>query len=474
MLPLVPWFAIAAASGLFTAWAEAKFIGAEGAEFSFSLLQRVLLAGRVLVFYAAHVAWPTRLMFIYPRWDLSAGGLWPWLCLFGVGAVLAAAWAASRGWRGSLAGLLFVVGTLFPALGFVNVYPFRFSFVADHFQYLASLGLILPASWAIAMLIRSSGLGAAARAALLLALPAVLGVLSWRQARVYRDAQTLYRSAIAANPDAWLMHYNLAVTLGMGPAHLGEAISEYRATVRLKPDHWEAHNNLASALLKQPGGSAEAIVEYREALRYNPDYSEAENNLGIALRDEPGRRGEAEAHLRAAIRLRPDYDAAHSNLGALLLHKPGSAGRGGDRVSGGGPAGARNGRLSLQPGERAGPRAGAPRDEAIAEYRAALGLKPRVRRGPQQPGRGARPEAGPRRRGDRRMPRGPAPRPRQRTNPPEPGQHAGQDAGAKEPKRRGNTWPPPDQIPTTPRPIYGLGLLLAGGTRPRCGRNRRV
>jgi hypothetical protein len=28
----------------------------------------------------------------------------------------------------------------FPVLGFFNVYYFRFSFVADHFQYLASMG----------------------------------------------------------------------------------------------------------------------------------------------------------------------------------------------------------------------------------------------------------------------------------------------------------------------------------------------
>src|SRR2546430_11245630 len=39
--------------------------------------------------------------------------------------------------RGILAAILIFLGLLFPALGFINVYPFLYSFVADHFQYLA-------------------------------------------------------------------------------------------------------------------------------------------------------------------------------------------------------------------------------------------------------------------------------------------------------------------------------------------------
>ena len=51
--------------------------------------------------------------------------------------------------RGPLAGYLYFCGTLAPALGFVDVYPFRFSYVADHFQYLASLGVIVPVACAL-------------------------------------------------------------------------------------------------------------------------------------------------------------------------------------------------------------------------------------------------------------------------------------------------------------------------------------
>ena len=79
-----------------------------------------------------------------------------WQYLFPAAALLALAalGALGRRWRGPLAGSLFFVGTLFPVLGFCNVYPFLFSFVADHFQYLASLGVITLVSVGIALLLQ--------------------------------------------------------------------------------------------------------------------------------------------------------------------------------------------------------------------------------------------------------------------------------------------------------------------------------
>jgi tetratricopeptide (TPR) repeat protein len=324
ILPLVPWIIVAAASGLFTAWTEAKFIGAQGADFSFTAMQRLLLAGKVIVFYAGQLAWPAHLMFIYPRWTLDPTEPIQWLFLAGVLIAAVCSGLYSRRSRGPLAGLLLFVGTLFPALGFVNVYPFRFSFVADHFQYLASIGIIVPGAWLIWKCARALRLHPAAQLGVCGVVSLALCCATWSQARIYRDSETLYRLTLAVNPAAWLMHYNLAVTLSAEPGHLSEAIAEYRATLQLKPDHWEAHNNLASALLKSPGHVSEALAHYAEALHYNPDFADAENNLGVALEDEPGRLGDAENHLRAAIRIQPAYDAAHSNLGALLLHKPGA------------------------------------------------------------------------------------------------------------------------------------------------------
>ena len=90
------------------------------------------------------MVWPANLIFTYPRWKIDAGVWWQYLFPAGVLAAgdrpLLAGAEASR----TAGGFLIFAGTLFPVLGFLNVYPFIFSFVADHFQYLACLGIIVP------------------------------------------------------------------------------------------------------------------------------------------------------------------------------------------------------------------------------------------------------------------------------------------------------------------------------------------
>ena len=74
--PLLPFFAVGLIGGLFTAWVERHFIGAQGAAFHFSLIERGLIAGRDFWFYLFKIVWPAELIFIYPRWNVSAAVWW--------------------------------------------------------------------------------------------------------------------------------------------------------------------------------------------------------------------------------------------------------------------------------------------------------------------------------------------------------------------------------------------------------------
>jgi len=313
--PLLPWFALGAGAGLTTSWVERAYIGAQGADFALSPVERALVAGRAICFYAAKLFWPANLTFNYPRWRLDTSAWWQFLYPLGVVALLVALALLARRRRAPLAAFLLFTGTLFPVLGFLNVYPFLYSFVADHFQYLASLAIIVPAAAILTRICPKPAIAAV--------LPAVLGVLAWHQSAIYRDVETLYRDTLAHNPESWLAHNNLGVRLVKSPGHFAEAIGEYQAALRINPNDAQAHNNLGNALAQMPGRLPGAIAEYHAALRIAPRFAEAHNSLGSAWLATPGRLPDALAEFETALRLRPDYAEAHNNRGNALARMPG-------------------------------------------------------------------------------------------------------------------------------------------------------
>jgi Tfp pilus assembly protein PilF len=314
VVPVLPWFAAGAAAGLHTAWIERAQLGAEGADFALSPAQRVLLAGRVAWFYLGKLIWPADLTFNYPRWTIDATSatayVWPAAALIAVVGL----WAVRRRSRGPLAAALLFAGSLFPVLGFVNVYPFVFSFVADHFAYLPSLGLIAGlAAGAATVAARDARLGRVAPAAAGVLLIA-LGALTWRQSQIYRDAPTLYEATLARNPDCYLCLNNLG-TLAARGGDMEEAARFYGEAVRIKPDSPEAHNNLGSALA-QSGKMAESLPHFEQAVRAAPNYVSARVNFGGVL-FRMGRVAEAKAQFEAALRVMPDYAPARQNLAVI-------------------------------------------------------------------------------------------------------------------------------------------------------------
>ncbi len=314
--PLVPWFAAAVAWGSFSAWVEHSYVGAQGRDFALGLGQRLLVAGRAAWFYACKLVWPSDLIFIYPRWSPDTADLAQWVYPAALAALFAGlVWTARRS-RAPLAVALLYIGTLFPTLGLFNVYAFIFSFVADHWQYLASAGALAAAAAAVSTGIAASPerLRPAARGAAA-ALVIVLGILAWRQAQMYRDIETFYRVTLERNPSSWMGHVNLGL-IELDRGELSSAEEHFREAARLKPDNAQAHNDVGLACFRS-GRLDEAIAEYQTAVRLVPVFAEARNNLGLAL-SRRGRLDEAQAQLREAVRLKPGYSEAHNNLGIVL------------------------------------------------------------------------------------------------------------------------------------------------------------
>src|SRR5438034_221419 len=191
-------------------------------------------------------------------------------------------WSLRRWSRAPLAGVLIYIFMLLPTLGFLNQFFFIYSFVSDHWQYLACLGIITPCASGIVLLAgQLKSWQAWLERGTILLLPGVLFLLTWQQSRMYTDAETLYRTTIARNPGCWMAYNNLGNTLSQAN-RIPEAMDLFKQALRINPDNGAAYYNLGNALVLT-GRTSEAIDQYKQALRIIPNYAKAHNNLGNAL-----------------------------------------------------------------------------------------------------------------------------------------------------------------------------------------------
>jgi len=315
VVPSIPFFFLAAVAGLVTRWFENVGIGYKATILDLSLLDRCLIAGRAFWFQLGNLLWPSNLTFVYPRWEINAHVWWQYLFPLAVLGLLGILWTVRRWSRAPLAGVLVYIFLLLPSLGFLNIYFFIYSFVADHWQYLACLGIITPCASGIVLLTgRSKRWQALLEPATMLLLGGVLFVLTWQQSRMYTDIETLYRTTIARNPSCWMAQVNLGNILYQAN-RIPEAMELFKQVLRMKPA--VGYYSVANALVLK-GRTSEAIEQYKQALQIDPDYAEAHHNLGSAFA-LTGRTQEAIEHYEQSLRIDPAFAGAHNNLGHALV-----------------------------------------------------------------------------------------------------------------------------------------------------------
>jgi Flp pilus assembly protein TadD len=305
------------AAGLATLWIERTLVGARGEEFHLSLPERIIVAGRSFWFYLGKLFWPARLSFIYPTWEVHAADWRSYLFPASALALLAAAWL-SRGriGRGPFAALAHFALASPVLVLFQVIFMMRYTYVSDHWQYVSSIGVVALVAGAAETVGRRFDSGgrriAGAGAAALLA---VLGALTWRQATIYRNIETLWRDTLAKNPQCWMAHNNLGLVL-VDRGDLAGAIHHHREAIRIKPDHAKARANLGVALVKA-GRSAEAAAQYTRALELDPSCAEALANWGMLLVKQ-GKTEEGLSRVEQAMRIRPGFDEAVNGMGLVL------------------------------------------------------------------------------------------------------------------------------------------------------------
>ncbi len=320
LIQIVPFLVFGVGMGLLAVWWERYHQGTSHAVFPFlSPIERILVASRAVWFYLSKLIWPSNLTFIYPRWNVSPAHLpdYIWL-LAGLGACVAIYFLRRYFGRSVEVAAAFFVATLSPVLGFIMLFTFRYTFVADHYQYVACIGPVALASAAIVGLADTFNQCRTAIVSAAIVAVASFGALTWRQAGLYSDIETLWRTTLARNPGCWMADTNLGLVL-FQKGQIDDAIAHYRSALQMQPEWWDAEYNLGTALLAK-GHADEAIVHCQRAVAMRPTDPDAQVSLGDALLAEK-RIDDAINHYQQALAMRPDYFLAHYGLGRALLDK---------------------------------------------------------------------------------------------------------------------------------------------------------
>jgi tetratricopeptide (TPR) repeat protein len=282
--------------------------------------QRLATAGGAVWFYLGKLLWPHPLIAIYPRWQIDAGQWVSYLPLLAVIVILSVFWFKRELWsRACFFAFAYFMAALLPILGLVDNFIFQFSFVFDHFQYLASIG---PLALAGAGLTRFSDMVIPKKpwlqSGLCAGLLLFLGTASWERTWVYQSQETLWTDTLAKNPTCWVGQYNLGSIL-LQKGQVDKALGHFQNAVEINRNYLEAHSNLGLALL-QKGQMDEAVAHFKKASEIAPNSLSTRYNLGVAL-FRNGELDEAVAQYRKALEINPNSLETHYNLGLILFKK---------------------------------------------------------------------------------------------------------------------------------------------------------
>jgi tetratricopeptide (TPR) repeat protein len=306
-----------------------------------------------LAWYLDKTVWPSRLGVLYMHPAFPGGVPIGPLALVASLAVVAAitVWVVRERDRYPyvVTGWGWYAVMLLPVLGLAQA---GIQARADRYGYLPLIGVYLMAVWRVADALARRAVGHPARRGVAVACAVVLlgyGVTSARQLAVWRDSETLYRNALAIEPNNFMMHYNFGTVLvnahrdpealaefqrvlaiipryadaerqigeiDARAGRLDDAIRAQRAAVEFDPRNPANHRVLADALLAH-GDTAAALAEYRTALALDDRDAHTHNNLGNALLANGDVAGARAAYARA-VALDPNLPGAHGNLAGRL------------------------------------------------------------------------------------------------------------------------------------------------------------
>jgi protein O-mannosyl-transferase len=270
---------------------------------SFGLDVRLGNVAQATTGYLAKFFWPFNLCVFYPLPQML---LIPQVAC----AAIIVTFISITAWRWRkvrpyfLAGWLWFLGTLVPAIGLIQVGA---QSMADRYTYIPSIGFFLAVIFLAAEIVEKYSVPKKNIVACAIVICAICIFATERQISVWQDGESLFRHAVAVQ-DSDTARLNLGVAIE-AKGRLKEAAEQYVAGLALNPARPILHNNLANVLdrLNRP---ADALAEYRAALQLVPGDASQHTGAGYEL-GRLGRYDEALAELAVATNLAPRYAPPH-------------------------------------------------------------------------------------------------------------------------------------------------------------------
>jgi tetratricopeptide (TPR) repeat protein len=345
LLRACPFFILALVFGLMTIRFQAQ--GAIGDKIvqTENLWARLAGAGMASWFYLGKALFPLNLNLIYPRWQIDASAALSYLPLVLWCGLLGICWRGRRAWGRPV---LFALGcftiTLFPVLGFLDMYYLALSRVSDHFQYLPLIAIVALVSAGVQVLAReftatdctdftdgtrgtkwesNSKQGELAKLGVNVAeISAPTGGKLVPGSAETTSSSVESVQSVAPGSSAqrlggklWAFLWPTGIVLGLSALtfHRAQVFAEggalWRDTLAKNPAAWCAHNNLGTILAEQHQYE-EAKTHFLASLGLNPDNAQAHSNLGIALAQE-GHFAQAQQHFLTALKIKPSDADIH-------------------------------------------------------------------------------------------------------------------------------------------------------------------
>jgi tetratricopeptide (TPR) repeat protein len=278
---------------------------------NFTLVQRVLTEGRVIMLYLSLLIYPNpnrlNLDYDFPISHSLLDPITTLLSLSVIIACLALAVGLARKDRLLSFCLLWFLANLAIESSIIGL-----EMVFEHRTYLPSMliilmGLVLAERYATSKALRITAICSV-----------VMVFCAWTFERnsVWGSDVAIWSDTVTKSPQKARPHNNLGNALKLR-GDIAGAIAQYKEALRINPNYTKAYNNLGNALAAQ-GNYDQAVEQFEHALQLNPAYAEAYNNIGVTLAGQK-KFEEATAYFAEALRLKPDHAGAYNNMGAALV-----------------------------------------------------------------------------------------------------------------------------------------------------------